>query len=383
MTWDIFCTVIDNFGDIGVTWRIARQLADEHGQIVRLWVDDLLAFSCIRPEIDPGLGTQILSGVEVRRWTLNLPDIEPGEVVIEALACNLPDEFVSRMVRRKQKPVWINLEYLTAETWARGVHGLPSPHPFLPLVKYFYMPGFTADTGGLTREGSLRAQRAAFQSDEQARSAFWADLGLPSEHADELRISLFCYENCALAGLFKAWSTDPRPTRVFMPEGKTLPVIAAWFGTPDARAGTVLQLGKLTLHILPMLHQDAYDRLLWGCDLNFVRGEDSFVRAQFAGLPMVWHAYRQQEGAHLAKLDAFLDLYCADMPVDLAALTRNFWKAWNRDEDVAAMWPVLYAALPTLAGHARLWEGSLCTQPDLAAKLLNFSLEKVKCTVSQ
>ena len=26
VTWDIFCSVVDNFGDIGVTWRLARQL---------------------------------------------------------------------------------------------------------------------------------------------------------------------------------------------------------------------------------------------------------------------------------------------------------------------------------------------------------------------
>ncbi|WP_187492385.1 elongation factor P maturation arginine rhamnosyltransferase EarP, partial [Pantoea agglomerans] len=24
VTWDIFCTVVDNYGDIGVTWRLAR-----------------------------------------------------------------------------------------------------------------------------------------------------------------------------------------------------------------------------------------------------------------------------------------------------------------------------------------------------------------------
>ena len=45
LSWDIFCTVVDNYGDIGVCWRLARQLAAEHGFAVRLWVDDLASFA--------------------------------------------------------------------------------------------------------------------------------------------------------------------------------------------------------------------------------------------------------------------------------------------------------------------------------------------------
>jgi uncharacterized repeat protein (TIGR03837 family) len=164
MTWDIFCTVVDNYGDIGVTWRLARQLADEHALPVRLWVDDLAAFQQIRPEIDPASDIQHLAGVEVRRWTSPLPDTEPGEVVIEALACNLPDEFIHRMAARQPPPVWLNLEYLSAEDWVAGVHGLPSPHPRLSLTKHFFMPGYTRQTGGLTRERWLTTERDAFQA---------------------------------------------------------------------------------------------------------------------------------------------------------------------------------------------------------------------------
>ena len=383
MTWDIFCTVIDNFGDIGVTWRIARQLAADHGQAVRLWVDDLLAFHSIRPEIDPGLNTQSLSGVEIRRWTIDLPPLEPGEVVIEALACNLPDEFVARMAKREPKPLWLNLEYLTAENWARGVHGLPSPHPRLPLTKYFFMPGYHADSGGLTRESWLCSRRDAFQSDEHTKADFWAELGIPAATPDELRISMFCYENCALPGLLDAWSNASTPIRVLVPEGKALPVIAAWFGVHETHPGAALQRGWLNVHVLPMLDQDAYDRLLWACDLNFVRGEDSFVRAQFARRPLIWHAYRQEQDAHLAKLDAFLALYCTDLPDATAALARSFWQAWNRDEDVGASWEILRISLPVLATHAVSWADGLCEQRDLVSNLLNFFPEKVECAVSQ
>ncbi len=376
MTWNLFCTVIDNYGDIGVTWRLARQLAVEHALPVRLWVDDLAAFQHIRPEVDPSLATQQLAGVEIRRWTMPLPEVEVGEVVIEALACNLPEEFVNRMAARP--PVWLNLEYLSAEDWIAGIHGLPSPHPRLPLTKHFFMPGYTADTGGLTRENWLTTQRDRFQADAAARAAFFDSLGLPSEQAGELRISLFSYENDALPGLLQAWASDAEAARVLVPRGKALPQIAAWFGASSAETGTVWRRGALTLHVLPMLDQDAYDRLLWACDLNFVRGEDSFVRAQFAARPLVWQAYVQDDGAHFAKLDAFLALYLAGMDADLATTTRAVWQAWNEATDLAAAWPRMRASLPALANHARVWDSALAGHPDLATNLLKFCRKWLK-----
>ena len=379
MTWDIFCTVIDNFGDIGVTWRLARQLTAEHGVAVRLWVDDLEAFRRIRPEIDARRETQHLAGVEIRRWTDPLPEVEPGRVVIEALACNLPEAFVARMAAREPRPVWLNLEYLTAESWAKGVHGLPSPHPRLPLTKFFFMPGYEAGTGGLTRENWLARERAAFQADRATRDAFWHGLGVPGEQSGELRISLFSYENAALNGLLSGWSRAGAPVRVMVPWGKAVSDVTCWFGLPQPpTTGSVLTRGHLTVHLLPMLDQDAYDRLLWACDLNFVRGEDSFARAQFAARPLVWQAYRQDDAAHFAKLDAFLDLYCAGLADDLGRLLQDAWHAWNRETDFAALWPAWQAALPDLGKHAALWCSHLTEQADLASNLLMFCEKKLE-----
>ena len=39
MRIDLFCRVIDNWGDAGVCWRLARQLVRERGAQVRLWID--------------------------------------------------------------------------------------------------------------------------------------------------------------------------------------------------------------------------------------------------------------------------------------------------------------------------------------------------------
>ena len=151
--WDIFCRVIDNHGDIGVCWRLARQLASEQGKAVRLWVDDLGSLKPMSPVVDVQSDRQICEGVEIRRWTKNIAFDLPGEVVIEAFACELPINYLQAMAEMVPKPCWINLEYLTAESWVDGYHGLASPHPFLPLVKYFYFPGFTVASGGRGRGG--------------------------------------------------------------------------------------------------------------------------------------------------------------------------------------------------------------------------------------
>ena len=372
--WDIFCSVIDNYGDIGVTWRLARQLAVEYDIAVRLWVDDLRVFRKIRPEVDCTAATQFVCGVEIRLWTTPLPALEPGSVVIEALACNLPDSFIAAMAEKSPPPVWINLEYLSAEKWVEGVHGLPSPHPRLPLTKYFFMPGYTPGTGGLTREKGLCDARSAFQRDYHAQAQFWADLGLPGNDAQRrrLRISLFSYESASLAGLLAACSQGVRPIDLVVPLGKAMPQIAAWFAADSVQAGDTLKRGNLHVHVLPMLPQDDYDRLLWACDVNFVRGEDSFVRAQFAGRPLIWQAYRQEEGAHLVKLAAFLDLYCADLPPVTASLLRDMWQAWNREEDVSDHWARWLEALPVLSAHARDWATRLAAPADLASNLVKF-----------
>jgi uncharacterized repeat protein (TIGR03837 family) len=347
-------------------------LATEYDIAVRLWVDDLHAFRNIRPEVDCTAATQFVGGVAIRLWTTPLPALEPGSVVIEALACNLPDPFIHAMAEKSPPPVWINLEYLSAENWVQGVHGLPSPHPRLPLTKYFFMPGYTPGTGGLTREHGLYGARTAFQCDSNAQSQFWAGLGLPDNDARRLRVSLFSYESAALAGLLAACSKGARPIDLVVPLGKAMPQIAAWFAAGFVKAGDTLERGNLRVHVLPMLPQDDYDRLLWACDFNFVRGEDSFLRAQYAARPLIWQAYRQEEGAHLVKLAAFLDLYCADLPPATASLLRDVWQAWNREEDISAHWRKWIEALPVLSGHARDWAARLAAQADLASNLVKF-----------
>ena len=225
---DIFCNVVDNYGDIGVCWRLARQLANEHGLAVRLWVDDLASFRRLCPDADATLDVQRCRGVEIRHWMADFHVIEPAGLVIEAFACTLPEPYVTAMATMQRKPVWINLEYLSAEDWVEGCHKLPSPHPRLPLTKYFFFPGFTEKTGGLLLEHDLLAQRDAFQSDNMALDAYWRSLGVPEHMAGEVRVSMFGYENEAMEGLLRGWEQGdaagdlPAAGRSFLAAGGAL-----------------------------------------------------------------------------------------------------------------------------------------------------------------
>jgi uncharacterized repeat protein (TIGR03837 family) len=368
-TWDIFCTAVDNYGDIGVTWRLARQLTSEHGRTVRLRVDDLETFRRIAPGLDPALDTQMHRGVQICRWTSSPPDAGPADAVIEAFACHLSEHYVEAMGARETKPAWINLEYLSAQGWVEESHALPSPHPRLALTKYFFFPGFTEKTGGLLRERDLIIRRDAFQRDPAAQAAFWNALGVPPRAADEIRVSLFSYANPATASLLQAWSDAGQRVTCLFPEGPALESIEVFFGTHGARH---FARGSLSLYVLPFVEQDDYDRLLWACDINFVRGEDSFLRAQWAARPFVWHIYPQQDDAHWSKLEAFLDLYTAGLDPHSTARIKYLWHAWNRGAAAGAPWRDFVGGRAELQRHSAGWARSQAARSGLAENLAKF-----------
>ena len=346
MSWDLFCRVIDNHGDLGVCWRLAADLA-ARGEAVRLWVDDASALAWMAPHGAPG--------VELRAWPDEPVGVEPGDVVIEAFGCDLPPFFVDHMAERAVPPVWINLEYLSAEGYVERSHGLPSPQRN-GLTKWFFYPGFTEHTGGLLREIGLLETRAAFDAD-----AWLAARGL-ARRSGERVVSLFCYDDSAVPALLAQLGRAP-----------TLLLATAGAAARQVRAalGDGLAAGALRAVELPHLTQIDFDHLLWSCDLNFVRGEDSFVRAQWAAAPFVWQIYRQSDGVHLDKLEAFLARFLASAEPEWADACRTFWQAWNGG-----------AALPELPADARwrsqcaAWCAALARRPDLCTQLVAFALEK-------
>lgn len=377
-TWDIFCSVVDNFGDIGICWRLARQLSSELGQSVRLWVDDLASFHRLCRAVNPGQTSQFIDAVEVRQWRVTLQQVEPADIVIEGFGVRLPATYVEAMAARLPRPVWINLEYLSAESWIDGCHGLPSPHPSLPLVKHFFFPGFTSASGGLLIESGVAQARDAFQSDPAAMTAFWHALDLAAPDGGALRASLFCYDNAALPALVEAWSCDPLPVVCIVPEGAALAQLSR-IANQRIEPGSCLKLGGLTIAAIPFLDLEHYDRLLWACDVNFVRGEDSFLRAQLAARPMVWQAYPQEESAHLRKTSAFLERYTSAMDSAAGTVFCAFTEAWNREStDVGPQWAVLRFHLKALLAHAGCWAEKLTAGGSLAIKLAEFCENQLK-----
>ncbi|BBP04891.1 hypothetical protein TPL01_13020 [Sulfuriferula plumbiphila] len=375
--WDIFCTVVDNYGDIGVAWRLARQLAAGHGLNVRLWVDDLGSFHHLCTAINPILSAQSVDGVTVRHWVSPFPDATPADVVIEAFGCKLPQSYLTAMAAMQPKPVWVNLEYLSAEDWVEGCHGLPSPHPRLPLTQHFYFPGFNAHTGGLLHEAGLAERRIGFQRDPAVQDDFWMSLGMKPA-PDALRVSLFGYENPAVAELLEAWAEGELPVLCVLPESKLLPQVAAFFGATGLIPGEQRQRGKLILHVLPFLPQPRYDELLWACDLNFVRGEDSLVRGLWAARPLVWHIYPQRDDAHLEKLNAFLKHYCAGMSPQSATALQDFWHAWNAGKGAGPAWVNYRQHQAEIDAHACRWVDCLLKNEDMGARLVQFCQSKLK-----
>jgi uncharacterized repeat protein (TIGR03837 family) len=389
---DIFCTVVDNYGDIGVCWRLARQLASELDMRVRLWVDDLRSFGKLCPELNPALEQQCCRGVEVRHWSVDAfqalfsPTRERvtsgegavAELVIGAFACQLPQTYLEAMAVRELKPVWLNLDYLSAEDWVEGCHKLPSPHPTLPLTKYFFFPGFTDKTGGLLLERDLLARRDAFQADAAAQARYWERLGVPPRREGELRVSLFGYENAAMAGLLGTWAESANPVTCLVPEGRSVPQVAAFFGRQAGKAGDVWQRGQLRVHVLPFVDQERYDELLWACDVNFVRGEDSCVRAQWAAKPFIWQIYPQDDGVHLEKLEALRKRYSVGLPPATSAAVKTLWLAWNGGADMAGAWTCLVPELTLLTRHGKEWSARLSGN-NLALNLLDY-YRKTACS---
>ena len=354
LLWDVFCRVVDNFGDIGVCWRLARQLG-ERGQRVRLWVDDAAALRWMAPEGAPG--------VEVKPWLASTIFPAPGDVVVEAFGCDPAPEFVAAMAAAERAPAWINLEYLSAEPYVERSHGLASPQlsgPGMGLTKWFFYPGFTAATGGLLREPAQQAAQVAFD-----RVGWLAAQGIELRPGERL-VSLFCYPGAPVERLVASLAADGLPALIATAPG-------AATGATRAALAASAAAGALRQHALPWFAHDDFDRLLWSADLNFVRGEDSWVRAHWAGKPFVWQAYPQDDGAHAAKVEAFVERALRGAEPAGAQPLRAWTAAWNGLAPAGAELPAWTPDTLAAAGRATLaWRDGLLETPDLVTRLFAF-----------
>ena len=389
LNWDIFCNVVDNFGDIGVCWRLACNLA-ARGKTVRLWTDDASPLAWMAPDgqanvevidCENGIPKDVGAAYTARLDTL--PDALP-DVLVDTFDC----EFAINLIAAKSinttaigkfmlkndhiQPVWLNLEYLTAESFAERNHTLPYMHRSGAAQgwtqRYFY-PGFTTKTGGLLRETDLFERQKTF--DRQAwLSPLLAKHQLSFSETTTF-ISLFCYEPAALEALLDQLAASQTHTCLLVTHGRAANAVKTLLEHKKRLKPAYLLPKQLSILYLPQLTQVEFDHLLWSCDLNFVRGEDSLVRAIWAAKPFIWQIYPQHDGAHHAKLDAFLQMMDAPESLKTAHI------AWNASAPERQSNPDLpnlpLFDLPVWAKSAENLSTKLCLQPDLVSNLISFA----------
>ncbi len=373
----VFVRVIDNFGDVGVGWRLSCLLADYLCLRVRLWIDDVDALDRLVPE-RAGYQAQIMVEVWQDEAVVQrqLADAADPVLVIETFGCDLPPAVLARMT--ECRPLWLNWEYLTAEDWAVDLHAMPSLQAN-GLEKYFWFMGIDAASGGLLREADYVAERAAFLQQPLLQQAFRQQYGLPLQHSGQLWL-VFAYASVCWSQWMAMWQQADTPITLWLAGGQVIDSLRAQQAIPpDAlqQDGDVWVVGKMTLVRIPFVPQVAFDRLLWLADAAIVRGEDSFVRALWAGLPFFWHIYRQDDDAHLHKLHAFWNKATAGWPAGLQAafmlLADDLNGAGSLDglRRVAA-WQELCADWQSWVKAAAAWSEMLHAQDGALEKLARF-----------
>jgi uncharacterized repeat protein (TIGR03837 family) len=255
--------------------------------------------------------------------------------------------------------------------------------PGAGLTKHFFYPGFTFGTGGLLREPDLLAHHGQFD-----RHTWLAQHGV--NNTDQRLVSLFCYEPTALGELLHTLATDAQPSCLLVTPGRVSAAVYAEIARKNVLQSLWNKREALSFVYLPALTHADFDHLLWSCDLNFVRGEDSLVRAIWAGQPFVWQIYPQDDDAHLAKLDAFLDW------LDAPSSLRQVHAQWNHAHIRAQTKPHTHQLSPATHPHdefkppfdlsaptLRAWRDCVhtaraksLTQADLATQLLGFATKK-------
>lgn len=370
-TWDIFCKIVDNFGDIGICWRLAKQLQSEHQLTIRLYIDDLHVAKQLIPAIDTSLEQQSIEGISIIAWHADTKFQPAAPVVIESFACELPPTYLNTM---QPTTVWINLEYLSAESWVDDFHAKSSKRG--ALTRHFFFPGFTPSTGGLLREYDIVKEQQSLDKAAAHQQDFWQSLGLaPSPN---VKVSLFYYPHAPISALLSAMTESSLPISCYVPASSILSSVADFFGQSTLQIGDTLTKQNLTLHVIPFLSQSDYDKLLGCCDINFVRGEDSWIRAIWAGKPFIWQPYLQTEQTHIKKLHAFLDLFYADCAATTKAATFNLHNAWLSEQIPAGIWQDYLSQLNPLNAYSRQQSNALAQQTDLSTKLVIFSEKIIK-----
>jgi uncharacterized repeat protein (TIGR03837 family) len=410
LTVDILCKVVDNYGDIGVAYRLAKALSALRPALrLRLVVDRLDVFAALWPAVRPDLPVQDLAGPGGGRWTIldwnrpwgGLRDAPP-RLVIEAFTCGRPDWY-DAVLHDPADPaprLHLILEYLTAESWADDFHLLPSLSPIPQVSKRYFMPGFSPRTGGLIHDAGFMAAKARWDNVLQALDGAAGQPGatdggpaltaaataretairavgaeMPAGSGAAFWLCLFSYEHdyrALVADLTHHQAGTGRQVLVLAAAGRSQPGFRADWEAAGRPFGVVW---------LPFLGQEAWDEVLLACDCAIIRGEESLARAALGGRPFVWHAYLQDDGYQRVKAAALADALAPDIEatggIAATAAWRNLMASFNEravdsvERPAADPWLPFLGALPALSSGFRRIAEKLEMQGDCAAKVLS------------
>ena len=307
-TLDIFCEIIDNYGDIGVVYRTAKELQKIFPESkIRVFLNRLDEFKKINSQV-LDLPSQNIDGIEYITFDYlrdNANELLTAQVIIEAFGCQIPEEYME--IAYDNSELLINLEYLSAEDWIEDFHLQSSPLGRGKLKKVFFMPGFTEKSGGVIADSNYleRIQRV-LENKEFYEKKYLSDI---EDRENKIVGTLFSYEKNFTPLLEDLKKLDKDVVILAMGEKTqdSLRKILKNFSIEDFRNS--LKYGKIEIKFLNFLNQEEYEELINIVDFNFVRGEDSFIRAVLTGKPYMWHIYCQEEYAHMDKIEGFLDKY--------------------------------------------------------------------------
>lgn len=306
---DIFCEIIDNFGDIGVVYRLAKELKNLYGDRVeiRVFLNRVDEFISINKKAKLVEYQEIDGIVYITNEYLakNICTFSPANVIIEAFGCNILEEYLERA--KEESSLLINLEYLSGEDWIEDIHLMESPLGAPKLKKYFFMPGFTEKTGGVIVDSLfLDRKKSVLKNKDMYLNKYIPEI----EKEDYFIGTIFSYEKNFLP-LLDVLIENKRKNCLLILGEKSQTSIKSIIQDLDGVTSKddIYQYRNIMFKFMPFLEQEEYEELINLVDYNFVRGEDSFVRALLTGKPFIWHIYLQDEMAHMDKIEGFVGKY--------------------------------------------------------------------------
>lgn len=304
---DIFCEIIDNFGDIGVVYRISKELKKIFQNVrIRIVLNRLEEFKAINKKVKDTDYQEIdgLICVTEKYVKENMESFGVSDVFIEAFGCNVPEEYVKQA--KENSKLWINLEYLSGEKWIEDFHLCESLIDSKTLKKIFFMPGFSEKSGGVIIDsGFLERMKYGKENRDEVFKKYFKDFDLK----DKFIGTVFSYEK-NFENLLETLKNYEKETVLLLMGEKTQKSFSEILKknlTEDY--GNIVKYGKITMIYSDFFSQEEYEEIISASDFNFTRGEDSFVRGIILGKPFMWHIYLQEEKAHMDKIKAFTERF--------------------------------------------------------------------------